>query len=72
MVDFESAMTNADSQALSPGARTITEIIRGGDLKSAAGFRQIFGRVLDLWSIRKHVILGVDHKETGAIAEVAS
>jgi hypothetical protein len=71
MVDFESAMTNVDSEAPSPGARTITDIMRGGDLKSPGGFRQVFGRILDLWNIRQHVILGVANKETGAIGEVA-
>jgi hypothetical protein len=69
MVDFESAMTNVDGKAPSPGARTITEVIRSGDLKSPAGFRQIFGRILDLWNIREHVILGVANKETGVIGQ---
>jgi hypothetical protein len=71
MVDLESAMTNVDGKAPSPGARTITDFIGGGDLKSPEGFREIFGRILELWSIREHVILGVANKETGAIGEVA-
>ena len=71
LVDFESAMARTERPLdISAGADAIAEILGQVDVSSAAGFRAASARILDLWGVRQHVILGVADKESGAISEV--
>ena len=71
LVDFECAMGMSGSpDEARPDARAITAVLQEADVGSAVGFRVAFGRILDLWGVRQHVMLGVADKESGAISEV--
>ena len=71
LIDFESAMALTDRPpAVSAGADAIAEILGQADVNSALGFRAASSRILELWGVRQHVILGVADKESGAINEV--
>jgi len=70
LVAFESAMgVSVHAGPLSAEARAIADVLQKEDLRAPAGFRAAFGRILELWGIRAHVILGVADKESGAISE---
>jgi len=73
LVDLESALGLDDVTAADAltGARAIADILRQADVKSPVGFRIAFGRILDLWGVRDHVVIGVADPNSGVISEVA-